>query len=169
MITENIEKDINTRNALLADELSSMILELQRSFVMELFSEVSQYDISITQYTLLSFLDQSSDGLSMSQIAKLMRHAQSTATGVVFRLGALGMIERGRCRRVRRSIIVRITEKGRLMLEKMKQSVVRNIQSVSKEISQKDLESWVKVYRRLQAVSDTNGPVRRLNRFRRPL
>ncbi len=61
------------QNTHLAEELAEIATELQRSFLVELSTEVNRGNISIPQYTLLGFLNQTS-GLNMSQLAELMRH-----------------------------------------------------------------------------------------------
>ena len=63
---ETIEENVH-----LAEELAEIATQLQRSFLVELSTEVNRGNISIPQYTLLGFLNQS-PGLNMSQLAELI-------------------------------------------------------------------------------------------------
>jgi DNA-binding MarR family transcriptional regulator len=134
------------QNTHLAEELAEIATQLQRSFLVELSTEVNRGNISIPQYTLLGFLNQSA-GLNMSELARLMRHTTPATTGLVERLVDAGLIERFSHPKDRRQVLVRITEKGRELVEGMKRGIVRNIQDIFRDLSQEDIEAWVRVYR----------------------
>ena len=70
------------QNTHLAEELAEIATQLQRSFLVELSTEVNRGNISIPQYTLLGFLNKTS-GLNMSQLAELMRHTTPATTGTM--------------------------------------------------------------------------------------
>jgi len=114
------------QNTHLAEELAEIATELQRSFLVELSTEVNRGNISIPQYTLLGFLNQTS-GLNMSQLAELMRHTTPATTGLVERLVEAGLIERFSHPKDRRQVLVRITDKGRELVEGLKRGIVRNL------------------------------------------
>jgi DNA-binding MarR family transcriptional regulator len=130
----------------LAEELAEIATQLQRSFLVELSTEVNRGNISIPQYTLLGFLNQS-PGLNMSQLAELMRHTTPATTGLVDRLVDAGLVERFSHPKDRRQVLVRITDKGRDLVEGMKRGIVRNILEIFKDLSHEDLEAWVRIYR----------------------
>lgn len=130
----------------LAEELAEIATQLQRSFLVELSTEVNRGNISIPQYTLLGFLNQTS-GLNMSQLAELMRHTTPATTGLVDRLVEAGLLERFSHPKDRRQVLVRITDKGRELVEGMKRGIVRNILEIFKDLSHEDLEAWVRIYR----------------------
>ena len=134
------------QNTHLAEELAEIATQLQRSFLVELSTEVNRGNISIPQYTLLGFLNQTA-GLNMSELARLMRHTTPATTGLVERLVDAGLIERFSHPKDRRQVLVRITEKGRELVEGMKRGIVRNIQDIFRDLSQEDIEAWVRVYR----------------------
>ncbi len=134
------------QNTHLAEELAEIATQLQRSFLVELSTEVNRGNISIPQYTLLGFLNQTS-GLNMSDLARLMRHTTPATTGLVERLVAADLIERFSHPKDRRQVLVRITEKGRELVEGMKRGIVRNIQEIFRDLDQEDIEAWVRVYR----------------------
>jgi DNA-binding MarR family transcriptional regulator len=133
-------------NVHLAEELAEIATQLQRSFLVELSTEVNRGNISIPQYTLLGFLNQSA-GLNMSQLAELMRHTTPATTGLVDRLVEAGLVERFNHPKDRRQVLVRITDKGRDLVEGMRRGIVRNILEIFKDISPEDQEAWIRVYR----------------------
>src|ERR1700693_5100569 len=120
------------QNTHLAEELAEIATELQRSFLVELSTEVNRGNISIPQYTLLGFLNQTS-GLNMSQLAELMRHTTPAPTGLIKRFSRPND---------RRQVLVRITDKGRELVEGLKRGIVRNLQELFKDLSQEDIEAW---------------------------
>ncbi len=134
------------QNTHLAEELAEIATQLQRSFLVELSTEVNRGNISIPQYTLLGFLNQTS-GLNMSQLAELMRHTTPATTGLVERLVEAGLIERFSHPKDRRQVLVRITDKGRELVEGLKRGIVRNLQELFKDLSQEDIEAWLRIYR----------------------
>jgi DNA-binding MarR family transcriptional regulator len=142
---EAIDKQIDN-NVHLAEELAEIATQLQRSFLVELSTEVNRGNISIPQYTLLGFLNQSS-GLNMSQLAEMMRHTTPATTGLVDRLVEAGLVERFGHPKDRRQVLVRITDKGRDLVDGMKRGIARNILEIFKELSHDDLEAWVRIYR----------------------
>jgi DNA-binding MarR family transcriptional regulator len=133
-------------NVHLAEELAEIATQLQRSFLVELSTEVNRGNISIPQYTLLGFLNQSA-GLNMSQLAELMRHTTPATTGLVDRLVEAGLVERFNHPKDRRQVLVRITDKGRELVESMRRGIVRNILELFKDITSDDQEAWVRIYR----------------------
>ncbi len=138
--------DLEQRNQRLAAELGDIAVELQRGFLVEIFANVSKYKISMTQFILLGFVNESS-GMRMSELSKLMFHAQSTTTGIVDRLTRDGLVARSPFPEDQRRVVVRITDAGREMLEAVKREIVREIRLVSKDLDRSDLEAWVRVYR----------------------
>lgn len=147
-------------NVHIAEELAEIATQLQRSFLVELSTEVNRGNISIPQYTLLGFLNQSA-GLNMSQLAELMRHTTPATTGLVDRLVDAGLVERFGHPKDRRQVLVRITDKGRELVEGMRRGIVRNILEIFKDISSDDQEAWVRVYRtiiRRSAAHHANAP-----------
>jgi DNA-binding MarR family transcriptional regulator len=133
-------------NVHLAEELAEIATQLQRSFLVELSTEVNRGNISIPQYTLLGFLNQSA-GLNMSQLAELMRHTTPATTGLVDRLVEAGLVERFNHPKDRRQVLVRITDKGRELVESMRRGIVRNILELFKDITSDGQEAWVRIYR----------------------
>jgi DNA-binding MarR family transcriptional regulator len=83
----------------------------------------------------------------MSQLAELMRHTTPATTGLVERLVEAGLIERFSHPKDRRQVLVRITDKGRELVEGLKRGIVRNLQELFKDLTQDDVEAWLRIYR----------------------
>lgn len=135
-----------TDNQPLADEIAEIATQLQRAFLVELSKEVNKGSISIPQFTLLSFLNQSS-GLNMTQLADLMCHTTPATTGLVDRLVEAGLVERFSHPRDRRQVLVQITDKGRELVEGMKRGIAHDVTETFEELEPEDQEAWVRIYR----------------------
>lgn len=129
-----------------AHELAEILTQIQRSFLVDLSTQVSQGNISIPQYTLLSFLNNTS-GITMSSLADLMEHTSPATTGLVDRLVAAGLVARYGNDQDRRQVLVKITEKGRELVERIKRNFVYHILEISKELTHDDMQAWVRIYR----------------------
>ncbi|HEY8967034.1 MAG TPA: MarR family transcriptional regulator [Candidatus Methylacidiphilales bacterium] len=134
----------------LAKELAEYITQLQRISLVDLSTQVSQGNISIPQYTLLSFLSQSS-GITMSRLAELMEHTSPATTGLVDRLVAAGLVERFGNPTDRRQVLVKITDKGRELVDKIKGNIVTKVLGISQEMSEDDMKTWVRIYKYILA------------------
>jgi DNA-binding MarR family transcriptional regulator len=134
----------------LAKELSEYITQLQRISLVDLSTQVSQGNISIPQYTLLSFLSQSS-GITMSRLAELMEHTSPATTGLVDRLVAAGLVERFGNPTDRRQVLVKITDKGRELVDRIKSNIVTKVLNLSQELSEEDMRTWVRIYKTIVA------------------
>lgn len=129
-----------------AHELAEILTQIQRSFLVDLSTQVSQGNISIPQYTLLSFLN-NTKGITMSHLAELMEHTSPATTGLVDRLVTANLVSRYGNDQDRRQVLVKITDKGRELVERIKRNFVYHILEISKELSHEDMEAWVRIYR----------------------
>ena len=107
----------------LAQEIAELITQVRRVSLVQLSTQVSEGNISIPQYTLLSFLNQTG-GITMSRLAELMQHTSPATTGLVDRLVSSGFVERYGNPTDRRQVLVKITDKGRELVEKIKSKIV---------------------------------------------
>lgn len=121
---------MNTRhNALTADEaqhLADFVLFSQRNCILRLSPELNQDKISYPQFFLLAYLAEE-ECLSMSSIARMMGHSTAAATGMVDKLQELGHLKRFTAAADRRKIMVRITEQGRELINRMRGNIARDL------------------------------------------
>ncbi len=109
-----------------ARSLADFVMFSQRSCILRLSPELSQGKISYPQFFLLAYLAEE-DCLSMSSIARMMGHSTAAATGMVDKLQTLGHLKRYTAAADRRKIMVRITEKGRQLVEHMRGNIARDL------------------------------------------
>lgn len=118
-----------TRQNLTADEvqhLADFVLFSQRNCILKLSPELTQDKISYPQFFLLTYLAEE-ESLSMSSIARMMGHSTAAATGMVDKLQELGHLKRFTAAADRRKIMVRITEQGKQLIERMRGNIARDL------------------------------------------
>ena len=121
-----------TRQKLTSDEaqhLADFVLFSQRNCILKLSPELTQDKISYPQFFLLTYLAEE-ESLSMSSIARMMGHSTAAATGMVDKLQELGHIKRFTAAADRRKIMVRITEQGLELVERMRGNIARDLASL---------------------------------------
>lgn len=120
------------RQNLTADEvqhLADFVLFSQRNCILKLSPELTQDKISYPQFFLLTYLAEE-ESLSMSSIARMMGHSTAAATGMVDKLQELGHLKRFTAAADRRKIMVRITEQGKQLIERMRGNIARDLASL---------------------------------------
>lgn len=118
-----------------AQRLADFVLFSQRNCILRLAPELTQGKISYPQFFLLAYLAEE-DQLSMSSIARIMGHSTAAATGMVDKLQELGHIQRFTAASDRRKIMVRITEQGRGLIERMRSNIARDLASLMAKADQ---------------------------------
>ena len=107
-----------------AQQLADFVLFSQRNCILKLSPELTQDKISYPQFFLLTYLAEE-ESLSMSSIARMMGHSTAAATGMVDKLQELGHLKRFTAAADRRKIMVRITEQGLELIERMRGNIAR--------------------------------------------
>ena len=109
-----------------AQHLADFVLFSQRNCILKLSPELTQGRISYPQFFLLTYLAEEVC-LSMSSIARMMGHSTAAATGMVDKLQELGHLKRYTAAADRRKIMVRITDQGRELIERMRGNIARDL------------------------------------------
>lgn len=120
---------LSTKHNISADEaqqLADFVLFSQRNCILKLSPELTQDKISYPQFFLLTYLAEE-ESLSMSSIARMMGHSTAAATGMVDKLQELGHLKRFTAAADRRKIMVRITEQGLELIERMRGNIARDL------------------------------------------
>ena len=131
-----------------AEQLSHIVLALQRCFLLRLSGELSQGNVSFPQYFLLAALDQQ-EVLSMSGIAQKMGHTTAAASGLVARLENLGYVVRSSAPDDRRKVMVCITEKGTALVRRIREDMVVNLMKVMTHLSPGEQKAWLQIYTKI--------------------
>jgi DNA-binding MarR family transcriptional regulator len=146
-----------------AEQLSRIIMEMQRCFVLHLCKELAPGNVSFPQFFLLTALDQK-EVLTMSEVAQRMGHTTAAATGLVARLENLGYIVRSSAREDRRKVMVCITEKGSSLVRRIRGEMVENVMKVMTHLTRGEQRAWLQIYNKIYnycQTKDNPPPVRR--------
>ncbi len=125
--------------------LADIVMYVQRNFIVSITEKVSERKLSIPQYTLLGFLSVN-DSLNMGKLAALMGHTTPATTGLVDRLAQAALVERFTTPTDRRQVLVRITAKGRSLVEDMKSDVAQCLSKIMVLLQPEDQAAWLRIY-----------------------
>ena len=132
-----------------AERLADIFIVLQRSFVLNLSKELVRGRLSFPQFLLLSFLAQEPEALTMTEVAKRMKHTTAAATGLVDRLEKLGHITRKQGPTDRRKVMVVITEKGHAMVQEIRQDMIQNLLRLMEHLDETERVTWLRIYEKI--------------------
>lgn len=125
------EKDVQS--------MVDFVMFAQRNLILKLRPILRRARVSLAHFSLLLYMEEEGS-VSMGVIARLSGHTTAAATGVVDRLEELGHLMRVAAVRDRRKTSVKITERGRISADMMRQHAAqaltdarnaRNIQIIS--------------------------------------
>src|SRR6516225_9445268 len=140
-----------------AEELTDIIMDLQRRFLVNLSEELNQGSVSFPQFFLLTYLDKQ-EVITMSGIAAKMGHTTAAATGLVDRLERLGYVARSHAIDDRRKVMVHITAKGSNLVGRLRQEMVNCINLILKEyLTPEEGMTWLQIYRKISEICDKNA------------
>lgn len=109
-----------------ASDLADFIMFSQRNLILKLSPELTQGKVSFPQFFLLAYLTEE-ESISITSIARMMGHSTAAATGMVDKLEEMGYVERITATADRRKTLVRITQQGIALVERMRSSITRNL------------------------------------------
>jgi DNA-binding MarR family transcriptional regulator len=141
-------KSENTRIRADAEQLSHIIMEMQRCFVLRLCKELAPGNVSFPQFFLLAYLDQK-EVLTMSAIAQKMGHTTAAASGLVARLQNLDYVVRSSAREDRRKVMVCITPKGSALVRRIREEMVGNIMKIMGHLEPEEQKGWLQIYSKI--------------------
>ena len=131
-----------------AEQLSHIILEMQRCFILRLSKELAPGNVSFPQFFLLAALDQK-EVLTMSAIAQKMGHTTAAASGLVARLQNLGLVVRASAPEDRRKVMVCITEKGSALVRRIREEMVGNLMKLMSHLTADEQKAWLQIYTKI--------------------
>lgn len=141
-----------------AEQLSHIVLEMQRCFVLHLSKELAPGGVSFPQFFLLAALDQK-EVLTMSAIAHRMGHTTAAASGLVARLENLGYVVRSSAPDDRRKVMVCITAKGSELVRRIREEVISNLMKLMGHLTADEQKAWLAIYTKIHGIclSKQNG------------
>lgn len=130
-----------------AEQLASIIMEMQRCFILRLSKELAG-NVSFPQFFLLTYLDQM-EVLTMSAIAQKMGHTTAAASGLVARLQNLGYVMRSHASDDRRKVMVGITPRGSALVLRIREEMICNLMKMMSHLSPGEQKSWLQIYSKI--------------------
>ncbi|MDI3257070.1 MAG: MarR family transcriptional regulator [Kyrpidia sp.] len=99
-------------------ELIDLMRRTMREFKQRVHQELKEYDLTVPQMWVLRTLH--FDGThSLAELSRRVGMSTSTASGIVDRLVRMGLVDRERDEADRRVVWVRLSEKGRALVQKV--------------------------------------------------
>ena len=139
------ERETDRQSRVDAEQLSHIILEMQRCFVLRLSKQLAPGNVSFPQFFLLAYLDRK-EVLTMSAIAKKMGHTTAAASGLVARLENSGYVVRSSAREDRRKVMVCITPKGSALVRRIREEMVGNLMKIMEHLTPEERKNWLHIY-----------------------
>jgi len=130
------------------ERLADIIMVMQRCFIQRLSENLSHGQVSFPQYFLLAHIA-GGDGVSMTEIASKMNHSTAAATGLVDRLENLDYVQRGAASNDRRKVLVKITRKGQLLVERIRLEFIGNLETLMGQLTPSEQLSWLRIYEKI--------------------
>ncbi|NLM97311.1 MAG: MarR family transcriptional regulator [Halanaerobiaceae bacterium] len=116
-----------------------------------------ELDLSFSKSELLTllFADRYED-IIMSQIAEYLKVSMSTATGFAERLVNKGYLQRSRSDTDRRIVIIKLTEKGKRLVNEIKEIADYYFRKITDSLTEEEKELLGKVFLRIiELLNDT--------------
>ncbi len=98
----------------------------------------SRYDTTLPRFDVLSALHAHPEGMKMSELSQYLVVSNGNVTGVVDRLVLDGFAERGAVEADRRAFLVRITDKGRTLMDEMAAEHLAWVDELLADVSEAD-------------------------------
>jgi len=132
-------------------EVSSMFRALLKQFSQEWNKR--GYMLSLPQYKMLYLLNKEGPQ-KVSQLAMALGNTPAAVTGLADKLFAEGHIQRERAESDRRVVYVSITEKGRHMLDEVKETQEEIFQTFFDKLPDEDIHHLKRIFSQLLANMD---------------
>jgi DNA-binding MarR family transcriptional regulator len=103
------------------------------------------YDTTLPRFDVLAALHAAPEGMKMSELSTHLVVSNGNVTGVVDRLVAEGLAERQTMESDRRAFLVRITEKGRLLMDEMTREHLGWIDQMFENVAESDAARGISI------------------------
>ena len=103
------------------EAIERTMLQLGWATHRQLAQELSEFNLTVPQYTAMKALQNIGDNCTMSELADAARQISATMTGIVDRLVERNLLTRQRDPADRRAVRITLTEDGRKLLDAIQQ------------------------------------------------
>ena len=112
---------------------------------------LKQFALSVEQYNVLLILnDLGEEPANMSTIQKSMISKMSNTTRLVEKLRLKGLLTREQSKENRRKVVIRITDKGILLLKEIKTTQIKKEKEIVKNLTKRDMTTLNKLLAKLR-------------------
>lgn len=105
----------------------------------------SGYDTTLPRFDVLAALHAKQEGMKMSELSQHLVVSNGNVTGVVDRLVTEGLAERENMPTDRRAFLVKITDKGRKLMDEMAAEHMRWIDEMFEDVSEADAARGISI------------------------
>lgn len=109
----------------------------------------SQFGLTGPQLTVIKMLEQLGD-LSLSSLSERIRAQNSTVTGIIDRMEREGLVRRERSTSDRRVVLIRLSEKGARLAQKIEVEPMEIFRSALSALSRDDVRDLLRILTKLQ-------------------
>lgn len=134
-----------------ADEINRILPAVMSEFVKRYASGLNKVKVTLPQFFILNFLDEKGEA-KMSELASIMQVTTAAMTGVVDRIVKYGYVKRVYDPEDRRIIKVRLTPKGKELVNKVNLQRKQMLISIFGKLSEKDRQDYLRVLRSIKDV-----------------
>lgn len=133
------------------DKISTLLPILMKEFIKHQPEEIAKGKLGLPQVLVLQHLVDK-DALKMVEIARFLKVSTPAATGIVERLVKAGYAERLFDKDDRRIIRVKVTSKGKTLLEKINQERRKIMLKIFSKVSEKDRKDYLRVLLKIKEI-----------------
>ncbi|WP_441865484.1 MarR family winged helix-turn-helix transcriptional regulator [Phaeovulum sp. W22_SRMD_FR3] len=105
----------------------------------------SGYDTTLSRFDVLAALHAAPEGMKMSELSLQLVVSNGNVTGVVDRLVTQGLLERQTVESDRRAFLVKITDKGRALMDEMTGAHLGWIDEMFENVSETDAARGISI------------------------
>ncbi|MCD4802713.1 MAG: MarR family transcriptional regulator [Anaerolineales bacterium] len=127
------------------EAIERVMLQLGWATHRQLHQELAEFNLTVSQFAAMRALQGFDEGSTMSELAEAARQISATMTGIVDRLVEREIITRQRDPDDRRALHVSLTEKGIVLLEKVKEKKRVRLRHFLKELSPSERKTFVRL------------------------
>ena len=134
-----------------ARRVATIIVDCQRKLSAQLSSELAKGCIAIPQYHALLILNREGE-LTMSAMASALCITTAATTSLVDNLIKQKLASRRRSSKDRRVVRVSLAERGREVIDAVKDEIYHLILSVMEKLEPRERVSWVDLYEKINTL-----------------
>lgn len=142
MTTPSQEKNLLETDV---EAIERVMLQLGWATHRQLHQELAEFNLTVSQFAAMRALQGFDEGSTMSELAEAARQISATMTGIVDRLVEREIITRQRDPDDRRALRVSLTEKGIVLLEKVKEKKRIRLRHFLEELSPTERKIFVRL------------------------